>query len=89
MSFLPLTVVTEVAPPEVATEREHELYGEFQARFDLVREGRYLQVMNAPSTVTDYAGQGVCRPRQPYQKLQNIPNKELAANPLLSQNPGW
>jgi starch-binding outer membrane protein, SusD/RagB family len=73
----------------VWTERSHELYGEFQARFDLVREGRWLQVMNAPSTVPDFASHGACRPRQAYQKLQNIPTKELAANPLLTQNPGY
>lgn len=73
----------------VWTERAHELYGEFQARFDLIREGRWLQVMNAPSTVPDYQSHGICRPREEYQKLQNIPNKELAANPQLQQNPGW
>ena len=70
-------------------ERSHELYGEFQAHFDLVREGRYLDVMNQPSTVPDFAGHGICRPRQAYQKLQPIPNRELAANPLLTQNPGY
>jgi hypothetical protein len=73
----------------VWTEREHELYAEFQARFDLIREGRWLAVENAPSTVTDFASFGPCRPRQAYQKLQNIPNKEIAANPALTQNPGY
>lgn len=73
----------------VWTERSHELYGEFQARFDLIREGRWLAVMNAPSTVADFAGHGVCRPRQAYQLLQNIPGKEIAANPSLTQNPGY
>jgi hypothetical protein len=73
----------------VWTERSHELYAEFQARFDLIREGRYLQVMNAPSTVSDFTGHGTCRPRQAFQKLQPIPNKEIAANPLITQNPGY
>ena len=73
----------------VWTEREHELYAEFQARFDLVREGRWLAVMNAPSTVADFASAGACRPRQAYQILQNIPGRELASNPLLTQNPGY
>src|SRR5437667_262313 len=73
----------------VWTERAHELYGEFQARFDLIREGRWLSVMNQPSTIPAYAGQGICRPRQAYQKLQPIPQRELAANPLLQQNPGY
>jgi hypothetical protein len=73
----------------VWAERSHELYGEFQARFDLIREGRWLQVMNANTTVPDLQVTGGCRPRQAYQKLQNIPTKELAANPLLTQNPGY
>ena len=73
----------------VWAERAHELYGEFQARFDLIREGRWLEVMNARSPVADFAAHGVCRPRQAFQKLMNIPGKELAANPLLTQNPGY
>jgi starch-binding outer membrane protein, SusD/RagB family len=70
-------------------ERAHELYGEFQAAFDLRREGRYLDEMNRKSTVTDFQSHGVCRPRQAFQLLQNIPNRELAANPLMTQNPGY
>jgi hypothetical protein len=70
-------------------EREHELYAEFQSRFDTIREGRWLALMNQKSNVTEFASQGVCRPRQTYQKLQNIPSKEIAANPLLTQNPGY
>ena len=73
----------------VWTERSHELYGEFQARFDLIREGRWLDVMNQRSTIPDYAPHGICRPRQAYQTLQPIPQRELAANPLLQQNPGY
>jgi len=73
----------------VWTERAHELYGEFQARFDLIREGRWLDVMDQRSTIPDYASHGICRPRQDYQKLQPIPQRELAANPLLQQNPGY
>jgi starch-binding outer membrane protein, SusD/RagB family len=70
-------------------ERQHELHAEFQARFDLVRTGRYLAEMNRTSTVADFSGHGVCKPRQPYQLLQNIPNRELAANPLMTQNSGY
>lgn len=72
----------------VWTEREHELYAEFQARFDLIREGRWLAAMNASTPVADLAT-GPCRPRQAFQKLQNIPGRELAANPLMTQNPGY
>lgn len=70
-------------------EREHELYGEFQGRFDLVRQGRYLEVMNKPSTVPDFQSHGICRPRQDYQKRHPIPSREMAANPLMKQNPGY
>ena len=70
-------------------ERAHELYAEFQAPFDLRREGRYLSEMNKPSSVPDYASHGVCKPRQAFQLLENIPNKELAANPLMTQNNGY
>jgi len=73
----------------VWTERSHELYAEFQARFDLIRQGRWIQVMTAPSTVSDFAGHGACRPRQAFQKLQPVPNKEISANPLMTQNPGY
>ena len=71
------------------TERSHELYAEFQAPFDLRREGRYLSEMNKTSTVPAYSTHGVCKPRQAFQLLQNIPNKELAANPLMTQNNGY
>lgn len=72
----------------VRVERGHELYAEFQRRFDLIRQGTYLNVMNA-SVPTEYQGNQVCRPRATYQLLQPIPSGELAANPLLKQNPGW
>jgi starch-binding outer membrane protein, SusD/RagB family len=86
----PLAGLSQAAFRQAAwTERSHELYGEFQARFDLIREGRWLDVMNRPSTITDYAPHGICRPRQAYQKLQPIPQRELAANPLLRQNAGY
>lgn len=75
----------------VRMERRHELYAEFQRRFDLVREGTYLTEMNKTVATVASTGQGnqVCRPRQAYQILQPIPTGELAANPLLKQNPGW
>ncbi len=72
----------------VRVERGHELYAEFQRRFDLIRQGLYLTVMNA-SVPTEYQGNQVCRPRAQYQLLQPIPSGELAANPLLKQNTGW
>ena len=80
-------------------ERAHELYGEFQARFDLIREGRWLTVMNkaAPPPAemkhsgyySTYNSYGICHPRAAYQQLQPIPNTELAANQAIQQNVGW
>ena len=77
-------------------ERSHELYGEFQAKFDLVREGKWLTVMNTAANparhsgyYSEYSSYGVCTPRAPYQLLQPIPNNEIAANQLLTQNAGW
>jgi hypothetical protein len=76
----------------VRLERRHELYAEFQRRFDMIREGIYLSNtvgMNAPVVTSEDQGTVVCRPRAQYQLLQPIPSGELAANPLLEQNPGW
>lgn len=73
----------------VWTERSHELYGEFQGRFDLIREGRWLNAMNEVSKVSDFSSFGPCRPRKAYQKLQPLPQAELNANTLITQNPGW
>lgn len=75
----------------VRLERRHELYAEFQRRFDMIREGVYLSAtegMNKP-VETAHNGTQVCRPRAQYQLLQPIPSGELAANPLIQQNPGW
>ena len=60
-------------------ERRHELYGEFQTRFDLAREGTFLQVMAA-------AG----RTRLPYQLLFPIAIEEINSNDSISvNNPGY
>ena len=73
-------------------ERRHELYGEFQEWFDLKREGRWLDIMN--DRVPAYPGgtapnASVCRPRQAYQMLLPIPDAEIGANRLMTQNPGY
>lgn len=63
----------------VRVERRHELYGEFQRRFDLVRWGTWINVMNA-------AG----RPRLPYQLLFPLSQEEIAGNKLITtNNPGY
>ena len=63
----------------VRLERRHELYGEFQRRWDLYRWGIWLETMNAAN-----------RPRLEYQKLFPISASEIAANALINENnPGW
>jgi len=63
----------------VRTERRHELYAEFQRRWDLIRWGTWLETMAAAN-----------RPRLPYQLLFPIASEEIAANALINENnPGW
>ena len=63
----------------VRLERRHELYGEFQRRWDLVRWGIWMETMEAAN-----------RPRQDYQKLFPISAEEIAANAMINENnPGW
>jgi hypothetical protein len=63
----------------IRLERRHELYGEFQRRFDLVRWGTWLDVMKA-------AG----RPRLQYQLLYPLSQEEIAGNKLIPiNNPGY
>ncbi|MEL6670622.1 MAG: RagB/SusD family nutrient uptake outer membrane protein [Bacteroidota bacterium] len=63
----------------VRNERRHELYAEFQRRWDLRRWGIWLETMNAAN-----------RSRLAYQKLYPISSEEIAANALINENnPGW
>lgn len=64
---------------KVRDERRHELYAEFQRRWDLIRWGNWLETMAAAN-----------RPRQEYQKLFPIATEEIASNALITENnPGW
>lgn len=72
----------------VYQERKHELYAEFQTRFDMVRLGRWLTDMNKPAR-DGSSGTTVCRPRQAYQVLFPLPESEIAGNPQITQNPGY
>jgi len=58
-------------------ERLFELTAEAKRRQDLIRAGRYLE----PWTHKDQ--------REPYRILMPIPQTQLDANPLLTQNPGY
>jgi len=63
----------------VRLERRHELYGEFQRRWDLLRWGTWLETMEQAN-----------RPRLEYQRLFPISSEEIAANALINENnPGW
>lgn len=63
----------------VRIERRHELYGEFQRRWDLMRWGTWMETMEAAN-----------RSRLEYQKLFPIASEEIAANALINENnPGW
>jgi hypothetical protein len=63
----------------VRLERRHELYGEFQRRWDLMRWGTWLETMNAAN-----------RSRLEYQKLYPISAEEIASNTMINENnPGW
>lgn len=57
---------TEDFRQAVRTERRHELYGEFQRRWDLMRWGIWLETMEAAN-----------RPRLEYQKLFPMHPKKL------------
>lgn len=76
---LPAGLSKEDMRTRIRTERRHELYGEFQRRFDLVRWGTWLNVMQA-------AG----RPRLQYQLLYPLSQEEIAGNKLITiNNPGY
>lgn len=63
----------------VRLERRHELYGEFQRRWDLRRWGIWFETMNAAN-----------RSRLDYQRLFPISSEEIAANAMINtNNPGW
>jgi hypothetical protein len=79
-----------VAPPLVAVcdsvilkERLFELLGESKRRQDLIRFGGYTNRVDDPSLV------GGKQPRADYYVLMPVPQSQIDANPLLTQNPGY
>jgi hypothetical protein len=65
-------------------ERLFELYGESKRRQDLIRFGQYTARTDAASGI---AGGKVARPD--YNVIMPIPQTQINANPLLTQNPGY
>jgi len=80
-----------VAPPLVGAvsdalilkERLFELLGENKRRQDLIRFGGYTNRADDPSLV------GGKQPRPDYYVLMPVPQSQIDANPLLTQNPGY
>jgi starch-binding outer membrane protein, SusD/RagB family len=66
----------------ILAERLFELAGEAKRRQDLIRHGGYTAW-----TTTIIGGKGA--PSEPFRILMPIPITQMAANPLLVQNPGY
>jgi starch-binding outer membrane protein, SusD/RagB family len=80
-----------VAPPLAAVsdsvilrERLYELFGEVKRRQDLVRFGKFTNRTDAPSGLI-----GGKVSSADYYVLMPIPQTQISANPMLSQNPGY
>ncbi|MEO9020917.1 MAG: RagB/SusD family nutrient uptake outer membrane protein [Ginsengibacter sp.] len=70
----------------IAKERRLELAFEGQRRFDLLRTGRAIDVMNAQK---DGAGNNLNYNVQQGELIYPIPQQQLDLNPKLTQNPGY
>ena len=79
-----------VAPPLVSVDRSvilkerlFELLGEGKRRQDLIRFGQYTTRVDDPSLI------GGKQTRPDYYVLMPVPQSQIDANPLLTQNPGY
>ncbi len=70
----------------ISTERRLELAFEGQRRFDLIRTGQAINVMNAQK---DGAGNNLNYNVQPDELIYPVPQQQLDLNPKLVQNPGY
>ncbi len=75
----------------VLRERAMELVQEFNRKFDLLRWGLYLDVMNQTSSVNiQGTGQSISKVRQPRSILYAVPLNEINNNTLFGpNNDGW
>lgn len=80
-STFDLTVVNEDI---ILQERSWELYGEGDRWYDLTRTDKFLSVI--PDAVNDVYPS---RPAEQKHKYFPIPQDEVNANPLITQNPLW
>lgn len=70
----------------IAKERRLELAFEGHRRFDLIRTGKAIEVMNAQK---DGEGNNLNYNVQPYQLVYPVPQQQLDLNPKLTQNEGY
>lgn len=74
----------------VMEERAMELMQEFNRKFDLLRWGLYLKVMNAVGVVNGQGSGTVNKVREPRCKLYAVPTDEVYTNKLFGKNnDGW
>ena len=60
---------------------------EFESRFDLVRQGRYLEEMSKPSSVEDVVAHGVRTPLRPHHRPSVSDTVAAPVPGLLSGGP--
>ena len=74
----------------VFEERARELMQEFNRKFDLLRWGLYLKVMNATGTIAGQNNAVISKTREPRSVLYAAPTDEVLTNKLFgSNNEGW
>jgi len=78
------TPLAAIDRPTILRERLFELFGESKRRQDLIRFGGYTGRTDAASGLV---GGKTARPD--YYVLMPIPQTQINANPLLTQNPGY
>jgi len=74
----------------VLQERALEYAQEFNRKFDLLRWGLYLPVMNATGTVLEKYNRTISKVREPRSLLYAVPTTEIYTNKLFGpNNNGW
>lgn len=74
----------------VLNERALEFMQEFNRKFDLLRWGLYLKVMNAVGTVNGQGSAIINKTREPRSVLYAVPTDEIYTNKLFGpNNEGW
>lgn len=74
----------------VLNERALEFMQEFNRKFDLLRWGLYLKVMNAVGTVNGQGSAIINKTREPRSVLYAVPTDEVYTNKLFGpNNEGW